>query len=214
MIITNAWLVRPNPQGFERMKEFLKQNIVAIGWPGIGDLTNLSTDEIKLRLCAPPYGYSSLELGNTYAVIDAFVHRMAVGDYVLVPHGHSIYFAKIESDYLFNKSKDNEDDGFPHQRKVTWVSEPIPRSSLPDTLRNALKIHRSTANLTKYFDIIVSLATGDGIPQELAPINEFLKVNYPLRPDMLVTIEVPKNITKTEALRLSEFVKTLYFDNN
>lgn len=212
--ISNAWLVRPNPQGYDRMKEFLKQGIVAIGWSGIGDLSNLSQDNIRRRLSDPPYNYSSLELGNTYATIDLFVKQMATGDYVLVPHGHSIYFAKIESNYLFDSSRDNEEEGYPHQRKVIWLSEPIPRSSLPDTLRNALKIHRSTANLTKYYKIIFSLANGEDIPQNLPPTDTLLKVDYPLRPDLLVSIEVPRNITKTEALRLSEFVRTLYFEND
>ncbi|MBC9786271.1 hypothetical protein H1S01_17575 [Heliobacterium chlorum] len=196
------------------MKEFQKQNIVAIGWPGIGDLTNLSQEDIRQKLGNPPYNYSSLELGNTYAIIDIFVNQMSIGDYVLVPHGHSIYFAKIESEYLFNKDEDNEDDGYPHQRKVTWLSERIPRSTLPDSLRNALKIHRSAANLTKYFNEIFSMANGEEIPQKSNLTNELLKVEYPLRPDLIVTIEVPKNITRTESIRLSEFVKTLYFEND
>ena len=214
MVISNAWLVRPNPQGYDRMQEFLKQSIIAIGWSGIGDLSNLSQDQIRQRLSGPPYNYSSLELGNTYATIDLFVNRMAAGDYVLVPHGHSIYFAKIESSYLFDKNRDNEEDGYPHQRKVLWLGEPIPRSSLPDTLRNALKIHRSTADLAKYCDIIVSLANGEAIPQTITSNDKLLKVDYPLRPDLLVTIEVPRNITKGEALRLGEFVKTLYFKDD
>lgn len=214
MIIPNAWLVRPNPQGYDRMKEFQKKNIVAIGWYGIGDLTGIGQEGIKEKLSQPPYNLSSLELGNTIAVMDMFVNQMAIGDYVLVPHGHNIHFAKIESSYIFDNSKDNDDDGYPHQRIVTWLSKPISRSTLPDTLRNALKIHRSTANLTKYYDCICSLANGEDISQKLLPTDELLRVDYPLRPDLVITIEVPKDITKTEAIRLSDFVKTLYFDNN
>jgi len=29
----NTWIVRPKPHGILRMKEFLSQNIVAVGWP-------------------------------------------------------------------------------------------------------------------------------------------------------------------------------------
>ena len=38
--MSNAWVVRPYPHGFYRVSEFLTGNMVAIGWPCVGDLTD------------------------------------------------------------------------------------------------------------------------------------------------------------------------------
>ena len=38
----NAWLIRPMPDGKLRINEFREKGIIAIGWPGIGDLKGKS----------------------------------------------------------------------------------------------------------------------------------------------------------------------------
>ena len=37
--MSRAWVVRPYPHNIYRMQEFLDENMIAIGWPGIGDLS-------------------------------------------------------------------------------------------------------------------------------------------------------------------------------
>ena len=48
---------------------------------------------------------------------------MQVGDFVLVPDGDDIYFCKVTSDYFIDQLLDNNTDGYPHQRKVKWLSD-------------------------------------------------------------------------------------------
>ena len=45
-----AWLVRPYPSNINRINEFQTENIVAIGWPGIGDLTG-KPDKTSKKSC-------------------------------------------------------------------------------------------------------------------------------------------------------------------
>ena len=50
-----AWLIRPRPHEIYRMPEFKTKNIVAIGWPGIGDITGMSREDLKQTLADAPY---------------------------------------------------------------------------------------------------------------------------------------------------------------
>lgn len=208
-----AWLVRPNPHNKLRIEEFRNQNIVAVGWPGIGNIAGKAREQIKKILEGDPYNYTSLELGNAYATIDIIVNQMTKGDLILVPNGDDIYFAKVEGDYQYDASKDSDSEGYPHQRLVTWLSGPLNRNQLPDILRKSLKVHRATADLSKHYEIIKLLANGSEISDVvLASENDFIEVDYPIRPGILAKVSIPKNINQKEALRLSDFVKTLYFE--
>lgn len=211
-----AWLLRPYPHHHDicMLDYFKANNIIAIGWPGIQSLAGKSREQIKDILQGPPYYYSSLKLGNVYATIDIIVNQMKVGDLVLVPNGDEIYFAKVQSDYIYDPTKDNDKEGFPHQRNVLWLRGPIPRAELPDSLRNSLKVHRTTSNLSKHYDIIKALAEGTNPSDIVSEVtsDEMMEVEYPIRPGVLVKIIIPKNINQLEASRLGDFVKTLYFE--
>ena len=71
----NAWLIRPLPHGINRLREFKEKNIIAIGWPCIGNLNGKSRGDLKLLLSQPPYSLSGIALGNAYATIDIFVNK-------------------------------------------------------------------------------------------------------------------------------------------
>lgn len=211
--MSKAWLMRPFPHEKNRINEFKSNNIVAVGWPLIGDLTGKSREDIKSILQGPPYNYTSLQLGNAYATVDILVNQMSIGDLALIPNGDDIYFAEINSDYKYDQSKDSNDEGYPHQRKVSFLSGPISRSQLPEALRKSLKVHRATADLSKHYDSIRSLSEGNSVVTS-APTNqsEFIDVEYPLRPGVIVKLSIPNDINQNEALRLSDFVKTLFFE--
>jgi len=48
--IMNCWLIRPYPHNINRMPNFLENNIIAIGWPGIGDLTACDKQSVQQRI--------------------------------------------------------------------------------------------------------------------------------------------------------------------
>ncbi|MEH7009220.1 hypothetical protein V7087_00115 [Neobacillus niacini] len=211
--MANAWLLRPSPHGNNRMREFLEDNIIAIGWPGIGDLSGKSREQIKTTLSEPPYELTSLELGNAYATVDIFVNKKNINDLILVPNGDDIHFGIIKSDYFFDPRFDSDDIGYSHQRKVEWLSTKR-RTDLPMNLRKSLKVHRATADLSEHYGVIKALANGEDLPQynTSESVDTLVSVDYPLRPDFMVNVKVPRDITRTESERLGEFIKTLFFE--
>lgn len=206
-----AWLVRPVAHNKNRLDKFKSDNIVAVGWPLIGDLSNKSRSDIKNILREDPYNFSGLQLGNAYPSLDILVNQMSVGDLVLIPNGDDIYFGKIDSDYIYDKSKDNDSEGYPHQRKMTFLNGPISRSTLPNDLRTSLKVRRATADLSKHYDVIKQLSEGIRVTESVENSKGFIDVEYPIRPNLSVKISLPEDITQSESNRLGDFIKTIYF---
>lgn len=199
----NTWLVRPFPHNIKRLDEFRRRNLVAIGWPGIGNLTGQSRESIKSLLASPPNNLAGLELGNSYATIDIFVNRINTGDIILVPDGDDIYFAKVMSGYVFDASA--VADGYPHQRSVEWLLD-TSRTALSKELRSSLRVHRATADLSHHAAEIEALSMGNPVM-----VTTFVEVSYPLRANFTVAFKIPNDITRTEADRLSNYLRSLYF---
>ncbi len=203
-----AWLLRPYPDGeTKRLDEFRAKGFIAIGWPGIGSLEGKSREDIKELLSGQPYNYSGLELGNAYATIDILVNRMEIGDYLLIPDGDDIYFAVVDSGYVFDQALDNDSYGYPHQRRVRNFTSSHLRSELSKQLRSSLKVHRTTADLSKHYDEIQAIASGKSFSATV----ESVEASYQLRPNYTVSLNVPTDITKTEAKRLSMYIESLFF---
>ncbi|WP_147534529.1 restriction endonuclease [Bacillus marasmi] len=208
--MVKAWLIRPFPHDIDRLANFKSDNIIAIGWPEISSLKGKDKNEIKELLRNHPLNYSPSQLGAALATVNIFVNEIAKGDLVVIPYEDDIYFIKVISDYFFEPTKVN--DGYPHQRKVEWLKGPISRNSLPDDLRNSLRAPRTAANLSLHLNAIKHIAE-DHDGSEQPPVSSFMEISYPLRMDLNCMIKIPADITKEEAERLGNFVKTLYFNN-
>lgn len=204
----NAWLIRPVPDGKLRITEFKENEIIAIGWPGIGDLSGKSRMDLKCLLANPPYRLSGLELGNAYATIDIFVNQIKNGDLILTPNGDDIHLGEVASDYYFDFSVDTheEDKGYPHQRKAKWIKT-ISRNNLSKDLRSSLKVHRTAADLSRHAEEIESLCNG----QKPASVTNSIDVTYPLRTNFNISFKIPKDMSCDEAQRLSSYFASLYF---
>lgn len=208
-----TWLVRPYPHNILRIDEFRQKNIVAIGWPGLGNLAGKSREELKRLLAQPPYSYSDRKLGSAYATIDIFVNQMRAGDLVLVPDGDDIYLGELTSDYRYDQAMDNDTDGYPHQRTVSWLPVNISREDLSRELRISLKAPRTAANLSKHGHDkeIAALALGQARRSTGTDAAGTTAVSYPLRPGHTITFSIPNDITRQEAQRLSDYFASLYF---
>ncbi|MDR2613464.1 MAG: hypothetical protein LBG06_11845 [Deltaproteobacteria bacterium] len=120
----NLWAIRPVPDFINRMGEFLDKGIVAVGWPGVGDLGGgLTRDDIKERLCSAFNHYRNEqknELAVAAGILDRFVNRVATGDFFLVPEGEDVYLAEVTGGYVFHPELDHHgpDAGYPHWRPV------------------------------------------------------------------------------------------------
>lgn len=217
-----AWLLRPNPHGKNRMDEFKNEKIIAVGWPCIGNLHDKKKDDIKKIIDNnDKYNYSKVVLGNVASILDNFVNRMEIGDLILTPYGDNIYFGRITSDYNFDEEKDNDEEGYPHQRHVEWSVYETLRENLSMKLRLSLKNQRTISDLSKHFDEIEALSKGEKIllDEELEvngsktslPTN-VIEVKYPLRPGFEISFVLPKDLSKKESERLSLYFSTLYFE--
>lgn len=205
----NAWLIRPMPDGKLRINEFREKGIIAIGWPGIGDLKGKSRWDLKCLLSDPPYSLSGLTLGNAYATIDIFLNKINIGDLILTPNADDIYLGEVTGDYYFDPNVDahDEDKGYPHQRTVKWIKN-IARNDLSMDLRTSLKVHRTAADLSRHAAEIEALCNG----QKPVLVTNYIDVTYPLRPNFPVSFKIPKDMSKDEAQRLCSYLSTLYFD--
>lgn len=204
-----AWLVRPVIDGKNKIDEFKSDNIIALGWPLVGDLSNKSRSDIKSILQEDPYNLNGLKLGNVYPNLDILVNNMEIGDLVLIPDGDDVYFAKIDSDYIYTKNNNSAE--YPHQRKIIFLNGPISRSTLPNDLRISLKVKRSIADLSQHYDVIKQLSEGKRISEPIENNKGFVSIEYPIRPNLSVKINLPEDISQNEANRLGDFIKTIYF---
>lgn len=123
----NLFQMTTNAHGIERKREFLNDNFVCIGWPGIGDLTNISADELQNKL-EQTYPYSEAEMSAALAAIHCFVHTMQDGDYVLIADGDWVHLGDL-GDYFYYEVFDTPEDGKCHRRGVTWLKS-LPRDTL------------------------------------------------------------------------------------
>lgn len=82
---------------------------------------------------------------------------MNINDLVLIPNGDDIYLGEIVSDYIYVPNKDNNHEGYPHQRNIDILNVPISRFTLPDTLKKSLRNPSTIANLDKHYAIIKQL---------------------------------------------------------
>lgn len=153
----NCWLLRPLPHGNNRMKVFLKEDIIAIGYPVGKSFQGMSYDEIREAL-----GKWSEGLGN----VNIFVNSMKKGDIVIIPDDNKrdIYMGYINGDYRYEPNL--EKDGYPHLRDIIWLfdKKPLFRNVLPDRIRGSLRYPGTVADLTKHIDIVEKLIN-NGIPQ-------------------------------------------------
>lgn len=107
------------PHGINRYHQFIQNDVVGIGWPGIGDLSNSPKKEIKHRL-KEVYKIEGNKLGNSLGAIWCFVHTMQKGDVILVRFGNKVSIG-IVGEYRYVPQLDNDTDGFCHQRSVQWI---------------------------------------------------------------------------------------------
>lgn len=138
----NAWVIRPYPHGHYRLKEFLNDDMVAIGWPHIGDLTKYHSLEHIKKVVQKYYEYSSAHsLGQKCGNINRFINDISVGDYILVPDGQYVYVGEIRENYKYVKKYDSNKEGFCHQRPVKWFfdKKAILRSNLTGRVYDSLK---------------------------------------------------------------------------
>ena len=107
--------MRPYPHNINRMPNFLENNLIAIGWPGIGDLTACDKQSVQQRIL-DKYGEVKTPSVNT---IVQFKDKISIGDLVLVvpkkEDGSELAIGQVSSAYFFNPEYDDYNIGYVRQ---------------------------------------------------------------------------------------------------
>lgn len=127
--------MKTKPHGTERFREFIDEKFVCIGWPGIGDLTQVSKDEIRDRL-EKEYNRTGHKLGNALGQVNTFVNTMKTGDVVIIAEKDWAYIG-IVGDYTYDPQYDNDQDGMCHRRSVEWTDR-IQFSNLQSSIQRLI----------------------------------------------------------------------------
>lgn len=134
--------MRTLPHGIERFQQFRDEKFVCIGWPGIGDLSDVSKDELRKRI-ASAYKSSGHKLGYALGQVNSFVNVMQRGDVVIVENKGWAYIATV-GDYTYEERYDNDNDGMCHRRNVEWIAK-LPQSELNPSIQSLLRNRNTIA---------------------------------------------------------------------
>lgn len=132
-----TWLARAGRHG-ESEQFALDHDVVGIGWPDLGDITDAgSRDAVLARLHATYAGDSDKRLLNFASQIWAFRSRIEIDDLVVLPlkSTPALAIGRVTGEY-------RHDAGHPHYathvRDVEWLRTDLPRSVVGQDLLYSL----------------------------------------------------------------------------
>lgn len=124
------YLVRAGRDGqFEN--RFIDDNRIYLHWGNLFADRSIAKigdyEAIKQAALAEAPDEKPKAIINGVSQINAFVHRIAKGDWIVLPlkHKSAIAVGKVLSDYTFNPS---HEESFRHYRDVEWLNPEVPRS--------------------------------------------------------------------------------------
>lgn len=130
------YLVRAGRNGqFEN--RFIEDNRIYLQWGSLFAERSIAAiggyDAIKCAALQEAPDEKPKTIINGVSQINAFVHRIAVGDWVVLPlkQKYAIAVGKVVSDYIFDAQAE---EGFRHYRKVEWLNPEVPRSAFEQDL--------------------------------------------------------------------------------
>ena len=107
---------------------FLNQNLIAIGWEEMGDLSAISTsrDAYKEKYIAAYPGAKKGSIATSAGMLYRFVHEVQEGDYVVFPSkiDRKINIGVVESAYFYEATAAL----YPNRRRVKWLKH-LPRTA-------------------------------------------------------------------------------------
>lgn len=190
------WLIRST--------NILSGGIVCSDFEPLKDLNSASTanknmSEIIKNL-RPDMNEARMAV-NT-AVAEDFVNNINIGDLAIVTNRKEKYYisiVRITGDYFFDTHNNC------HVREVDPIIR-ISRNSLSENFRRDLRKPRAITSLPMTPDILDVINSAKKVSVE----NNALKAVFPLRQDFSISINIPHDMSKLEAERLADFVRTLW----
>lgn len=121
------WIVRAGRKG-EQEDSAIKNNVVAIGWNELPDLSSIkSKDELKTLYEQVYPGTKKMAEANKVGQIWSFINNIKVGDLVVLPlkQRPAIAIGRLKGPYQYRKDLG---DDVHHVRPVEWIKTDIPRT--------------------------------------------------------------------------------------
>lgn len=167
------WVVRcGGDSAFEQ--EAYEQKFVGIGWGKLGDISKCETLEDLRNHYAVTHPHEKLRTQiNCSSQVFTFSKKIQKGDLVALPIKSlgAIAFGKVVGDYQYVRDAHHY---VAHQRKVEWIGEPIPRSSISQDLLYTfgafLTVFRAERNDAE--NRVRALLEGKKISLTSLPLNE------------------------------------------
>lgn len=107
---------------------FLKENVIAIGWNEIGDLSKIAADRdaFKKKYMNTYPDDKKMKVATSAGMLYRFVHEVQIGDYIVFPSkvNREINIGTVEGDYIY----DPDAERYVQQRKVKWLKH-FPRTA-------------------------------------------------------------------------------------
>lgn len=118
--------------GDVRMKVYLEDHFISIGWSRLGDLECVAEHEAVERL-RQHYALEGSSLSAAVDMIRLFTTGMQDGDYVLVVHDNGIMLGDL-GDYYYIDDPLSIESKLCHRRGVTWLKR-MGMDELPPSLQ-------------------------------------------------------------------------------
>ena len=161
----HAWMVRAG-NDTELADIVREENVVAIGWPKMGDLSDLTTrEEFKQRYRKIYPKAAEGRVGVHAGQLYRFTRVIQEGDYVLtyLTDSREVLIGVVKGPYHYRE--DAYLDHYPHVRPVEWLNR-VSRDAFGSRARKALGSIMTVFNLDDYVEQIQRLATGEKLEIE------------------------------------------------
>ena len=144
---------------------FLKQNVIALGWGDVGDLSKLPADreafKARVRECYPDRkeGYFPMAGGQLFR----FVHEVKTGDYAVYPskQDRNVHIGEIVGPYEFDPKSE---PGYPQHRPVKWLKS-TPRTQFSQGALYEIGSALSFFQIREFADEFLAVLIGESFPE-------------------------------------------------
>ena len=162
-----VWMVRTGSDG--ALAEVVQaQQVVALGWPELGDLAGLATREaLKARYRDALPEESERTVGQNAGQLLRFVHEMVLGDWILtdLPAGDELLVGRVTGPYAYQPSPPLA--AYPHVRTVTWLAR-VPREAFSPAAQRSLSSPLTVYSLDDYAEELRALVPAEAAQPESA----------------------------------------------
>jgi len=165
------WMMRAGRSG-RLLDDFLTRSVIALGWPRIGDPTDIATEAELLdrfRMAYP--GWTETQCAVAAGQVYRFVHEFRTGDQAVIYDGQQrlYWIGRIEGPARWEPEGDDE---MTCTRPVSG-GETLPRDSLSPDSRNILTAFQSLFLLPDYSCIEIESRLAGRSPPEATALGRF-----------------------------------------